>query len=149
MNSAEIPRSREVCAPGIPPRTAERAGQRIPRTASSSAAYSSWPSFALAVIAPFPLPASRSPRLQLDLALRRLDVLEKAVNDLLGSDAFGFRGKVRKDAMTENNIAYYMTEAGLDLNKAWQLVSGALNPEAWATRTGAASSLHEEPSSVS
>jgi tetratricopeptide (TPR) repeat protein len=34
------------------------------------------------------------------------------------------------DAMVENNIAYYMTEGGMDLKRAWQLVSGALNPAA-------------------
>ena len=34
------------------------------------------------------------------------------------------------DAMTENNIAYFMADARMDLDKAWQLVSGTLNPEA-------------------
>lgn len=34
------------------------------------------------------------------------------------------------DAMAENNIAYYLADAGLDLDKAWGLVSGALDPEA-------------------
>jgi tetratricopeptide (TPR) repeat protein len=34
------------------------------------------------------------------------------------------------DAMTVNNVAYYMAEAGIDLDKALQLVSGALNSEA-------------------
>jgi tetratricopeptide (TPR) repeat protein len=34
------------------------------------------------------------------------------------------------DAMTENNIAYYMADAGIDLDRAWKLVSGTLGPEA-------------------
>lgn len=34
------------------------------------------------------------------------------------------------DAMVENNIAYYMADAGIDLDKAWLLVLGTLNPEA-------------------
>jgi tetratricopeptide (TPR) repeat protein len=33
------------------------------------------------------------------------------------------------DAMTENNIAYYMADGGFQLDKAWQLVSGTLGPE--------------------
>jgi hypothetical protein len=45
----------------------------------------------------FPLPA-----LQLDVALRRLHVLEQTIDDLLGRDALRFRGKVWKNAMTEN-----------------------------------------------
>jgi hypothetical protein len=32
--------------------------------------------------------------------------------------------------MTENNIAYYMADAGIDLDRAWKLVSGTLGPEA-------------------
>jgi len=34
------------------------------------------------------------------------------------------------DSMAENNVAYYMTEGGMDLEKAWKLVAGALNSEA-------------------
>jgi tetratricopeptide (TPR) repeat protein len=34
------------------------------------------------------------------------------------------------DAMAENNIAYYLADAGIKLDQAWQLVSGTLNPEA-------------------
>jgi tetratricopeptide (TPR) repeat protein len=34
------------------------------------------------------------------------------------------------DAMTENNIAYYTADAGVDLDRAWKLVSGALGSEA-------------------
>lgn len=34
------------------------------------------------------------------------------------------------DAMTENNIAYYMTQGGMDLDRAWKLVSGTLDSEA-------------------
>lgn len=34
------------------------------------------------------------------------------------------------DAMIENDIAYDMADAGMDLDKAWKLVSGTLNPEA-------------------
>jgi tetratricopeptide (TPR) repeat protein len=34
------------------------------------------------------------------------------------------------DAMVENNIAYELADAGLDLDKAWGLVSGALDAEA-------------------
>jgi len=34
--------------------------------------------------------------------------------------------------MTENDVAYYMSEAGVQLDRAWKLVSGALDPEARA-----------------
>jgi len=34
------------------------------------------------------------------------------------------------NAMLENDIAYVMADAGIELEKAWQLVSGTLNPEA-------------------
>jgi tetratricopeptide (TPR) repeat protein len=34
------------------------------------------------------------------------------------------------DAITENNVAYFMAEAGIDLERAWQLVSGTMNSEA-------------------
>ena len=34
------------------------------------------------------------------------------------------------DAITENDLAYYMTEANIQLDRAWQLIIGTLNPEA-------------------
>jgi tetratricopeptide (TPR) repeat protein len=34
--------------------------------------------------------------------------------------------------MTENDVAYYMADAGIQLDRAWKLISGALDPEARA-----------------
>jgi tetratricopeptide (TPR) repeat protein len=34
--------------------------------------------------------------------------------------------------MTENDVAYYMSEAGIQLDRAWKLISGALDPAARA-----------------
>src|SRR5689334_3709958 len=90
---------RELCAPGIPPRTAERAGQRIPRTESSSA-LKSWFVFRAAAVSR--LPPKRAIALELDLALGRLYVLEESVDDCVDGNSLRFCGEVREHAMSQH-----------------------------------------------
>ena len=48
------------------------------------------------------LPPASHLALELDVALRRLHVLEETVDDLLNCDSFCFGRKVREDAMPEH-----------------------------------------------
>jgi len=47
-----------------------------------------------------------------------------------GRKSFGKALELAHGAMTENAIAYELADAGVDLARAWQLVTGALDPQA-------------------
>ena len=76
------------CAPGAPPGTARRAGQRTPRTASRSAPYG-----------PMAM-------LRLEAAPRRGDLLQQVLDCPFGRHAFALGGEVAEHAMPQHRTRH-------------------------------------------